>query len=60
MKVALILVAFLIITLTILPVLIKSDGTAKGQIQLILTYTLNICSFLLYISRLFISSHTNQ
>ena len=58
MKVALILVAFLIITLTILPVLIKSDGTAKGQIQLILTYTLNICSFLLYILAAFLSAAT--
>jgi len=58
MKVVLILVAFLIISLFTLPVLIKSDGTAKGQVQLILTYTLNICSFLLYILAAFLSVST--
>lgn len=58
MKVALILVAFLIITISTLPVLIKSDGTARGQARLILTYTMNISSFLLYILAAFLSTAT--
>ena len=33
-----------------LPLMIKSDGTAKGMVQLVLTYTLGATTCLLYTS----------
>lgn len=58
MKVPLILIAFLLIVIPVLPLLLKSDGTAKGQVQLILTYSLNTASFLLCLLAVFLSVST--
>ncbi len=58
MKVPLILIAFLLIVIPVLPLLLKSDGTAKGQAQLILTYSLNTASFLLCLLAVFLSVST--
>lgn len=37
----------LVITVIVLPLVIKDDGTARGFIQIILTYTLSVITFLL-------------
>ena len=58
MRVPLILIVFLLVVVPVLPLLLKSDGSAKGQAQLILTYSLNIASFLLCLLAVFLSVST--
>ncbi len=58
MKVPLILIAFLLVVIPVLPLLLKSDGTPKGQAQLILMYSLNTASFLLCLLAVFLSVST--
>ena len=41
-----------------LPLMIKSDGTAKGMVQLVLTYTLGATTALLGISSLWMGCGT--
>lgn len=58
MKVPLILVIFLVVVVPTIPLLLKSDGTAKGQAHMILTYSLNVASFLICLLTVFLSVAT--
>ena len=55
MKVAFVLILFLLIVLPVLPYLLKSDDTQKGEVQIVLTYSMIISSFLLSILTIFLS-----
>jgi ABC-type transport system involved in multi-copper enzyme maturation permease subunit len=55
MKVAFILILFLLILLPSLPYLLESDGTQRGQVQLVFTYGMLISSFLLSMLTIFLS-----
>jgi len=55
MKIAFVLILFLLILLPSLPYLLESDGTQKGQVQLVFTYGIIISSFLLSVLTIFLS-----
>ena len=55
MKIAFVLILFLLILLPSLPYLLESDGTQRGQVQLVFTYGILISSFLLSMLTIFLS-----
>lgn len=58
MRAPLIVIIFLLVVMPVLPLLLKSDGSVKGQAQLILTYSLNVASFMLCMLAVFMSVST--
>ena len=56
MKVAFVLILFLLVVLPALPYLLKSDDTQKGEVQIVFTYSVIISSFLLSVLTIFLSS----
>ena len=57
-KLFLVIAALLILAVVGLPLVIKSDGTAQGFTQIILTYTLSVITALLGLSTLWLSCGT--
>jgi len=55
-KVVLCLLALLLIVIILLPLTIKSDGTAAGLIQILISYTLGIAGFILAMTTLWAGS----
>ena len=53
-----VLAALLLMTVVALPLILKSDGTARGFTQIILTYTLSVITALLGLSTLWLSCGT--
>ena len=58
MKVALVLILFLLVVVPALPFLLKTDGTQPGQVRIVLTYSLTLAGGLLSILTLFLSTAT--
>jgi len=58
MKVALIVIFFLLLTIMAMPFMLKSDETQKGQVQLVLAYSLTMASFMLAMLTIFLSTGT--
>ena len=58
MKIVLVLVAFLIVLVPLVPIVIKSDNTHAGQVKLIITYCFYLTSFFLSVLTLFLSAST--
>lgn len=50
-----VLAVTLLAAVILLPVVVKDDGSARGMVQILLTYTLGITSFLLGLSTLWLS-----
>jgi ABC-2 family transporter protein len=55
-KVVLCLLALLLVVITVVPLTIKSDGTAAGLIQILVSYTLGIAGFILAMTTLWAGS----
>ena len=53
-----VLAVTLLSAVVLLPVVVKDDGTARGLVQILLTYTLSVTSFLLGLSTLWLSCGT--
>ncbi len=56
MKVALVIIFFLLAVVPALPFLLQTDGTQLGQVRIVVTYSLYLAFFLLSILTLFIST----
>ena len=55
MKVAIVLIVFLVSLAVVLPAWLKTDQTVSGQIRIVITYTLYAAQFLLAVLTLFLS-----
>lgn len=53
-----VMLALLVFSVTVLPLMIKDDGTARGFIQIMLTYTLSVVTLLLGFSTLWTACGT--
>jgi hypothetical protein len=58
MKVAVVLIVFLMVLVPSLPFLLKSDNTHEGLLRMVITYSMYLISFLLGILTLFLSTIT--
>jgi ABC-type transport system involved in multi-copper enzyme maturation permease subunit len=58
MKLAVVLVVFMLIVVPSLPFLLKSDNTHEGQLRIVITYSVHLVSFLLGVLTLFLSAIT--
>jgi hypothetical protein len=56
MKVAIVIVLFLIVLIPSLPFLVQSDGTQSGHARIALTYSMYVATFLLCVLTLFLST----
>jgi len=56
MKVAIVVILFLLVTVPALPFLLKTDGTQQGQVRIVLTYSVSLASFLLSVLTLFLAT----
>jgi len=57
-KLVAVLLTMMIFTVVVLPVIIKDDGTARGFVQILLTYTLTVIAGLLGLCTLWIACGT--
>lgn len=53
-----VLLGLLLASVILLPIMVKDDGTARGFVQILLTYTLGVISFLLGLATLWLSCGT--
>ena len=56
MKVALVLVGFMVVLLVVMPYVLKSDQTHEGQAKIFITYSMYLISFVLSVLTLLLST----